>query len=71
MRKNPFTLQKIGLKFDKELKEIIMGRRLDVDKDISHEISRARITDVIPEFPEWDILKKKLIIERRKDNLKF
>ena len=60
---------KIGEEFIKELREIKALRRIDVDKDLPREISDARITDGLVKFPEWKLLKDKLVKEPRIENM--
>lgn len=62
-------MTRLGKNFDKELKEIIRARRQTVDADLPREISKERITDTIPKFPEWEGLKRKLKREPRKEQL--
>lgn len=58
----------IGKRFDRELKEIKALRRLSIDKNLPREISTERLTDGLPEFPEWKILKERLIKEPKKED---
>lgn len=67
---NNEKISRIGKEFDRELKEIIRIRRLDIDKNLPREIGMSRITNGIIKFPEWDILKKKLMKEPKKEDLK-
>jgi hypothetical protein len=64
-------LSRLGKNFEKELREIKILRRMDVDKKFSKEIGNARLTDGILKFPEWNILKQKLIKEPRKEEFGF
>jgi len=68
MRKR--KMAEIGFNIEKELKEIKVLRRLDIDKNLPREISNARLLDGLTKFPEWKILKKRLIKEPRMEDLK-
>lgn len=61
---------KISKKFDDELREIKIQRRMGVDKKYPREISSERLTDAIPRFPEWEMLKFKLKKEPRLEDLR-
>jgi hypothetical protein len=64
------TIQRIGEKFDEELDEIQRKRFGDIDKGLSRPISKERITDAIPIFPEWKTLKEKLLTMPKKEDLR-
>jgi len=69
MRRRKFA--EIGVDFEKELKQIKALRRIDVDKDLPRELSNARITDGMIHFPEWKLLKERLVREPRKEKLRL
>jgi hypothetical protein len=54
-------LGRIGKNFDEELKKIKIERRQGVDQKYGKEVSNSRLTNKILEYPEWVIIKKKLI----------
>jgi len=62
-------LTRIGEKFDKEIREIIVKRRSEIDKDLPREISRQRLTDGIVLSQKWQELKKELLNMPTKEKL--
>ena len=64
------TIQRIGEMFDKELDDIQRRRFNEVDKGLSRPISKERITDAIPIFPEWKALKDKLMKMPKREDLR-
>lgn len=65
--KSKRTIQAIGQDFNRELEEIRKIRFSSLDRDLQRPISKARLTDGLVKMPEWNILKEKLINEKRKD----
>lgn len=66
LKRRKFKIAKIGSNFDKELEDIIRRRRMTTDKNEINEISKARLTDGIPQTDEWKEIKRKLILQRRR-----
>ncbi len=56
-------------KFKEEINEIQRIRRMNIDKSLPREIGTHRILDKIPEFPEWPEIRKRLILEPRKEDM--
>lgn len=63
------THQRIHESFVKELREIQVMRRSNVDKNKRREISFERITRGIPKDPLWEAIKKELIRKPREEDL--
>jgi len=63
------TQQRIDESFVKELREIQVMRRSNVDKNKTREISFERITRGIPKDPLWKAIKKELIRKPREEDL--
>lgn len=59
----------IGERFDKEIDEIVRQRFSDVDKNLRKPIAKSRLMDKIPEYPEWQNIKKRLREEPRKEDI--
>lgn len=69
MRKRDYIMSKMGRQLQKELNDIKIKRRMDIDKKFTREISTERLTNGIVKFPEWLSIKKKLLEEPREEDL--